>query len=103
MMTDTATVTQVLVTLFDQSSADASMNVVAELRRSGVNAEVYIKNEKLKRQLAYADRKGIPLVVIVGPEEVEHGTVVLRDMRSKAQLTLGRGVLTEKVRELLTV
>jgi len=62
---------------------------------------VAIRDEKLKKQLNYSNKKGIPLVIIIGPDERDAGTVTLKDMRNNEQMTVGRGELVEKVKELL--
>jgi histidyl-tRNA synthetase len=94
-------VSEVLVTVFNRSLVGASMSLVADLRLAGVNAEVYAKDDKLKKQLTYAHHKGIPLVVIIGPDENEKGVVEVRDMRLKAQISSPRGEAVERVVELL--
>lgn len=94
-------VSEVLVTVFDRSLVGDSMAMVAELRLAGVNGEVYVKEEKLKKQLTYAHHKGIPLVIIIGPDEKEKGIVEVRDMRRKAQISCPRGEAVQTVTQLL--
>jgi len=54
-----------------------------------VNTEVYLEvGAKLKKQLAYAERKAIPLVVIAGPEEIAAGETQLRVMGTGEQSRL---------------
>ncbi len=101
MLPVTATLSKVLVTVFDSSSVDASMEVVSELRSAAINSEVSVRGEKLKKQLAYANKKGVPLVVIIGPDEKEQGLATIKDMRSNNQITVSRGELVQTVRELL--
>jgi len=45
-------------------------------------------NAKLDKQLKYADKKGIPYVAIIGPEEAAKGMVTIKDMRKKTQQTV---------------
>jgi len=51
----------------------------------GVPAEPDIMGRKLGRQLEYAEKKGIPYVLIVGPEEVKSGKFKLRKMAEKRE------------------
>ncbi|MCC6575511.1 MAG: histidine--tRNA ligase [Planctomycetes bacterium] len=77
---------QVLVTIFDASSAESALKLAQTLRAAGINAELYLdKDAKLKKQLAYAQRKEIPWVVIAGPDETARGEVTLRDMKTGQQ------------------
>lgn len=102
MLPATPTLSQVLVTVFDRSLVETSMQVVAELRREDLNAEVFVSDEKLKKQLTYANKKGIPLVVIVGPDERGQGVVTLKDMRSNEQITAPRATLGTMIKERLS-
>lgn len=80
-------VTQVLVTVFSPDLFEESLKLSTLIRyRNVVNCELYPDpNIKLDKQLKYADKKGIPYVVILGPEEVKNGTVVVKDMKNKKQ------------------
>ena len=62
---------------------------------------IYLKDEKLKKQLNYANNKGIPLVVIIGPDEQEKGIIGLRDMRKKTQLMVPMSDMIEKMNEIV--
>ena len=56
------------------------------LRNLGIKVELYPSaTTKLDKQLKYADRKGIPYVVIQGPDEVKRGMVQLKNLLSKSQ------------------
>jgi len=71
-----------LVTIFDDERAVTSLEIAAELRRAGVDVELYPDARRLRAQLRYANRKGHRVAVIVGPEEMEAGTVQLKDLLS---------------------
>ena len=75
------TLVQALVTLFSEDTRRASMRIASQLRTAGINTELYFEARKLGRQLAHADRKGIPIAVIAGPDEIKAGLVKLRRLR----------------------
>lgn len=78
--------TRVLVTIFSPNLLVQSIKLARELRDNGINTEVYPdENTKLDRQLKYADKKGIPYVVIIGPEEAESNTATLKNLKTKEQ------------------
>jgi histidyl-tRNA synthetase len=86
--------TDVLVTVFDPSTVEASVQVVQELREKGINAEIYPQSDKkLDKQLKYADKNNIPFVIIIGANEIAKGTVVVKDLKTKEQ----REIEKEKV------
>jgi len=93
---------QVLVTVFDDSTRAASLSAAAELRAAGVNTELYLGEGGLRSQFGYADRRGIPLAVIIGPDEQAAGQVAVRDLRSREQETVLVEGLVGKVKGSLS-
>lgn len=79
---------QVLVTIFNDELKSASLGIARQLRENGVAADLYPASDKLEKQLKYADKTGIPFVIIQGPEEAAKGTVNLKNMKTKEQKTV---------------
>ena len=95
------TVTDVLVTIFGDEGLGASLGFVSRLRAADINAEVYLGERRdLRRQMQYADRKGIPLAAFLGPEEIAAGTVNLRVMASGEQFTVPVGEAVDTIDRL---
>ena len=59
--------------------------IAAKLRAAGVAAEMDHQGRSLKSQFKLADRLGARLVVVVGPDEVAAGEVVVRDMNAASE------------------
>lgn len=76
---------QVLVAVLDPGRWTEYLRLAEELRAAGVPAELYLDEHRLERQLRYADRKGIPLVVIAGEDELARGVVAIKDLVSGDQ------------------
>ncbi len=94
----TRTSTTILVTIFSPDLTNKSLEISSYLRSNNVNTELWLDPEnKLEKQLKYADQKGIPYVIIIGPEEINQNKVVLKNLSSKKQQTL---TLDEVVSEL---
>lgn len=106
-----ASSTKVLVSVFSPELMDESLRVALRLRSGnnkepgnidgteGVNTEVWLDAEvKLDKQLKYADEKGIPYAVIVGPDEVKSNQVVLKNLKERTQESLTVEELNEKLR-----
>lgn len=79
------TPSRVLVTLFSPDLYDQTLALAGRLRQAGVNTEQVLQPVRLGKQFRYADRKGIPFVVILGPDEAEAGKVVLKDLTTGKQ------------------
>lgn len=92
------TATELLVTIFSQEQLGAAVALTSTLRDAGLNAELYMdEDSKLEKQLKYADKKGIPYVVIQGPEEAEKQVVKLKTMATKDQEELSVDTLIGKL------
>jgi histidyl-tRNA synthetase len=76
---------QVLVTLFNEDLYGETLSLAARLRRAGINTEQILEPMRLGKQFRYADRKGIPYVVILGPDEVKAGQIVVKNLRTGEQ------------------
>lgn len=82
------TSTIALVAPFGEQCEKTALSVVQKLRDMDMNAECYPDpSAKLDKQLKYADKKGIPYVVIIGPDEVKNGTATVKNMKEKTQKT----------------
>lgn len=87
--------TKVLVTIFSSDLKQQSFNCSMLLRSSGVQTELYLdENAKMEKQLKYADQKGIPYVVIIGPDEASKDMVTLRNMKTRDQKTVSANKLS---------
>ncbi len=72
--------TQVLFVNFGAEEADYCLNCLTALRNAGVNAELYPDAAKMKKQMNYADKKGIPFVILVGEDEIKSGKLTVKNM-----------------------
>lgn len=70
----------VVVMTLDQSRIADSQAMVRELRAAGVRAEMYLGGSGMKAQIKYADKRGAPIAVIEGEDEVAKGEVTLKDL-----------------------
>ena len=85
------TTTKVLVTVFEKTLLNQSQEIAKLLRKNKINTDLYSDpNIKLDKQLKYANKKNIPYVIIIGPEEVANGNVVLKDMKTGEQKKLSQ-------------
>lgn len=90
--------TKVLVTVFNQELVKRSLAMAKKLRDANISAEVLPSStDKLDKQLKYADRKKIPYVVIIGPEELEKNVVKLKDMKTGEQKEMRVKEVIEKL------
>jgi len=92
------TKTKILVTIFDKTLVRESLKMTQLLRKNKINTDLYPDpNDRLDKQLKYANKKGIPYVIIIGPEETEKGVFKLKDMKTGKQKELTEKQLIEKL------
>ena len=82
---DANTTTQVLFVNFGSQEELYCLPILKTLRENGINAEIYPDASKMKKQMTYADKKGIPYVALVGENEMKSGIVSLKNMTSGEQ------------------
>ncbi|XP_015667088.1 histidine--tRNA ligase, cytoplasmic [Protobothrops mucrosquamatus] len=93
------TETQVLVASAQKKLLEERLKLVSELWDSGIKAEIlYKKNPKLLNQLQYCEETGIPLVAILGEQELKDGVVKLRDVVTREEVDICRGKLVEEIK-----
>lgn len=88
---------KVLITYFDQEGFTYGLGILHYLRQAGIASELYPELSKFKKQLAYADKKQIPFVVVLGEQEVQQQSITLKNMVSGQQETFSISELVEKV------
>ncbi|ALJ82386.1 histidine--tRNA ligase [Ketogulonicigenium vulgare] len=77
----------VVVTVMDRDRMADYQSIVAELRRAGIRAEVYLGNPKqFGNQLKYADKRNAPIAIIEGGDEKARGVVQIKDLVLGAQI-----------------
>ena len=95
---DNTATTRLLFVNFGEQEERYCLPLLKKLRAAGINTEIYPEAAKMKKQMGYADKKGIPFVAIVGENEMQRATVSLKDMASGEQTELRPEELIEKLR-----
>ena len=82
----------VLVTTFDSKMNDDYIAMTFELRRAGIRTEMYFGTDRAGKQIKFADKLEIPVVLLYGPDEKAKNVVTIKDMsigRARAQQLTG--------------
>ncbi|XP_016288984.1 histidine--tRNA ligase, mitochondrial isoform X5 [Monodelphis domestica] len=96
------TETQVLVATAQKNFLRERMKLIAELWDAGIRAEMlYKKNPSFLTQLHYCEETGIPLVAIIGEQELKDGVIKLRSVASRKEVDIKReDIVTEIQRRM---
>ena len=76
----------------------AAVSAATELRKAGVRTQIYGEKKKFKAKMSYADRIGVPFVLLLGEDEIAEGLVSLKDMASGEQQKLSAAEAAQKIR-----
>jgi histidyl-tRNA synthetase len=77
--------TRVMIGYWDLVGMEYGLKFLSRLRKEGIAAEIYPEEAKLKKQFHYADKKNIPFVLLVGPDEIARQKITLKNMKSGEQ------------------
>jgi histidyl-tRNA synthetase len=91
----------VLVTAFNAELQPVSMQLAAELRSVGLNVVGSTETGKLQKQFKYADRMGMKVALVVGPDEAVAGKVTIKNLVDGSQFTLERAGVVEAIKKIL--
>ena len=89
--------TKLMFVNFGEKESLYILPLLKKVREAGINAELYSKTAKMKKQFSYANQKAIPYVAIVGEEEIDKNTIQLKNMETGEQENLNIDVLISKI------
>lgn len=95
------TVVQVMVTVLGDDTRAESTRLTAELRAAGVRTELYMLDKPLGKQITYADKKRIPIVAVLGTQEIDDGTIKLKRLSDGEEVTVNRAAAAATIAALL--
>ena len=76
---------KVLLLNFGENESEYCLKLLQELRKNKINSELYPSNDKIKKQMNYANNKGVQFVIMVGEDEIKSGKLTVKDMKSGEQ------------------
>ena len=117
---DDAITAAVLITRLDNRLTEEYQLMASEIRRAGINTELYVGNQGIGKQFKYASDSGKTVCVVMGSDELVKGEVSIKDLRlgrdlskdigpdrkkwleeQPAQFATPRATLVESVKEVL--
>ena len=89
--------TKVMFANFGEQEVAFCLPLLKQLRALGISSELYPKKAKMKKQMTYANNKGVQYVVIIGEDEMESGILSVKNMESGEQSELS---IADLIKEL---
>jgi histidyl-tRNA synthetase len=87
-----------LVIPVNEDYTSQALDVASHLRLVGVSTQVEISGKSVGKALKYADKEGYSHSIIVGPKELEKGSIILRVMKEKLQKEVSLQGLAEEIK-----
>ncbi len=82
---------------FGEEEQNHCLNLLKEVRSKGISAEIYPVSAKMKKQMKYANDRGVKNIALVGKNEMDEGLIQLKNMETGVQ----EGLTLEQVIEKL--
>lgn len=76
---------ELYLAILGEKAKTAAFKVAQGLRQAGIRTEMEFKGRSLKAQMKTADRLGVAWVAMLGDDELERGSVLLRKMADGSQ------------------
>ena len=77
--------TQVVIVPISDAHLDYAKTVAKELRKIGVDSEISSKNESLNKRIRTAEKQRVPMIAVLGDNEVANSAIALRDRTTREQ------------------
>ncbi len=87
--------TQVMFVNFGEKEVRFCLPLLSSLRKAGISSEIYPDSDKMKKQLNYANKKGVKFVALAGESEIGNGMINLKNMETGDQQLIKKEELVE--------
>lgn len=91
----------VFLAVMDEQYEKQAIKILNRIRQAGIKADKDYNGRSGKAQMKYADKLGARIVLLLGEEEAQKGTITVRNMETKAQSQIQQDVLVEAIKVIL--
>jgi len=95
--------TQVSIVPIADSHVQYAKQIQQELLEMDIDSDIFSKNESLNKRIRTAEKQRVPMIIVLGDEEVANNTVALRDRRKRERSEMSKAefftMLTNKKQE----
>jgi len=94
---ETTSTTTLMFVNFGEKEEIHCLSLLAEIRKSGIKAELFPDKVKIKKQMNYANKKNVEFVALVGEDEMKNGLITLKNMKTGVQSQITLDELIEEI------
>jgi len=92
--------TQVIFVPIADTHNEYAKELQKELLQNEMDSKIFNMNESLNKRIRMAEKQRVPMIVVVGDEEVENKTIALRDRRNREQSNMGKDEFIQMLNEI---
>jgi len=94
--------TQVIFVPIAQPHVEYAKSLQKELLYNDIDSKIFDMNESLNKRIRMAEKKRVPMIVVLGDEEVENQSIALRDRRKREQSNMSKDEFLDMLNKLKT-
>ncbi|MDC0977108.1 histidine--tRNA ligase, partial [Pelagibacteraceae bacterium] len=91
----------VVICIFDKNLMKNYIKLQTTLRDAGISVEIYPGENKLKKQMEYANKIKSPAVILYGEDEIKSGKPTLRDLNSGKEKSIAIKELVDEIKKII--
>ena len=91
----------IVICVFDKKSMKDYIKLQTTIRDAGISAEIYPGENKLKKQMDYANKIKAPAVILYGEDEIKKGKPTLRDLSSGNEKSITIEELADEIKKII--
>ena len=91
----------VVICVFDKNSMRDYINIQTMLRKTGISAEIFPGESKLKKQMEYANKIKSPAVILYGEDEIKSSKPTLRDLSTGKEQSIEIKELANEIKKII--
>lgn len=100
---ETSVGTEVLFVNFGEKEQNYAIPLLENLRDEGVRAEIFPDSVKMKKQMTWANNNNVPIVVMIGEDEMAQNSVTIKNMISGEQQKVNNADIVPTIKNILNV
>jgi len=91
----------VVICVFDKNLMKEYIKLQTTLRNAGISTEIYPGENKLKKQMEYANKIKSPAVILFGEDEIKSGKPTLRDLNSGNEKSIAIKEIANEIKKII--
>ena len=93
--------TQVIFVPIADTHVEYAKQLQKELQQNDMDSKIFDMNESLNKRIRMAEKQRVPMIVVIGDEEVANKSVALRNRRTREQSNMSKDEFMSMLKEII--